>query len=113
MFGHFGDKLGRKKMLFLTVFLMGGATVLIGFLPTYSQIGWWAPVLLVTLRAIQGFAVGGEWGGVALTAVENAPKTQKTFYSSGVQVGYGVGLMLASGCVSLIILSIGEDSFRD
>lgn len=113
VFGHFGDKLGRKKMLFLTVFLMGGATVLIGFLPTYSQIGWWAPVLLVTLRAIQGFAVGGEWGGAALTAVENAPKTQKAFYSSGVQVGYGVGLMLASGCVSLIILCIGEDGFRD
>ena len=113
VFGHFGDKLGRKKMLFLTVFLMGGATVLIGFLPTYSQIGWWAPVLLVTLRAIQGFAVGGEWGGAALTAVENAPKTQKAFYSSGVQIGYGVGLMLASGCVSLIILCIGEDGFRD
>lgn len=113
VFGHFGDKLGRKKMLFLTVFLMGGATVLIGFLPTYSQIGWWAPVLLVTLRAIQGFAVGGEWGGAALTAVENAPQTQKAFYSSGVQVGYGVGLMLASGCVSLIILCIGEDGFRD
>lgn len=113
VFGHFGDKLGRKKMLFLTVFLMGGATVLIGFLPTYSQIGWWAPVLLVTLRAIQGFAVGGEWGGAALTAVENAPQTQKAFYSSGVQIGYGVGLMLASGCVSLIILCIGEDGFRD
>ena len=113
VFGHFGDKLGRKKMLFLTVFLMGGATVLIGFLPTYSQIGWWAPVLLVTLRAIQGFAVGGEWGGAALTAVENAPQTQKALYSSGVQVGYGMGLMLASGCVSLIILCIGEDGFRD
>lgn len=113
VFGHFGDKLGRKKMLFLTVFLMGGATVLIGLLPTFAQIGWWAPVLLVTLRAIQGFAVGGEWGGAALMAVENAPKTKKAFYSSGVQVGYGVGLMLASGCVSLITLCIGEEGFRD
>lgn len=113
VFGHFGDKLGRKKMLFLTVFLMGGATVFIGLLPTFAQIGWWAPVLLVTLRAIQGFAVGGEWGGAALMAVENAPKNKKAFYSSGVQIGYGVGLMLASGCVSLITLCIGEDGFRD
>ncbi len=74
VFGHFGDRLGRKKMLFLTVFLMGTATVLIGLLPNFASIGWWAPVLLVLLRAIQGFAVGGEWGGAALMAVESAPK---------------------------------------
>lgn len=113
VFGHFGDKLGRKKMLFLTVTLMGIATILIGVLPTFSQIGWWAPVLLVTLRAIQGFAVGGEWGGATLMAVENAPEKKKALYSSGVQMGYGVGLMLASGSVSLIIYTLGQDAFND
>ncbi len=67
IFGHFGDRLGRKRMLMLTVWMMGIATALIGILPSFSTIGWWAPILLVTLRAIQGFAVGGEWGrrGVA------------------------------------------------
>lgn len=113
VFGHFGDKIGRKKMLFLTVFLMGAATVMIGLLPNFAQIGWWAPVLLVTLRAIQGFAVGGEWGGAALMAVENAPEHKKAFYSSGVQIGYGVGLMLASGIVSLTIMSLGQDTFNE
>lgn len=112
VFGHFGDKLGRKKMLVLTVVLMGGATVLIGLLPNFDQIGWLAPILLVVLRAIQGFAVGGEWGGAALLAVENAPAGKKAFYSSGVQIGYGVGLMLATGSVSLIILTLGDEAFQ-
>lgn len=113
VFGHFGDRLGRKKMLFLTVFLMGSATVLIGLLPNFASIGWWAPVLLVVLRALQGFAVGGEWGGAALMAVENAPIDRKAFYSSGVQIGYGVGLMLATGSVSLIIYFFGQEAFAD
>ncbi|QKJ89230.1 Shikimate transporter [Paramixta manurensis] len=102
VFGHFGDRLGRKKMLMLTVWMMGLATAAIGLLPGYATLGWGAPVLLVILRAIQGFAVGGEWGGAALLAVENAPAGKKAFYSSGVQVGYGVGLLLATGLVSLI-----------
>lgn len=113
VFGHFGDKLGRKKMLVLTVILMGISTVGIGLLPNFAAIGWWAPVLLVTLRAIQGFAVGGEWGGAALMAVENAPQGKKALYSSGVQVGYGVGLVLATGAVSLIIATLGEQAFMD
>lgn len=102
IFGHFGDRLGRKRMLMLTVWMMGIATALIGIIPSFDTIGWWAPVLLVTLRAIQGFAVGGEWGGAALLSVESAPKNKKAFYSSGVQVGYGVGLLLSTGLVSLI-----------
>ena len=102
IFGHFGDKLGRKRMLMLTVWMMGIATALIGLLPSFAVIGWWAPVLLVTLRAVQGFAVGGEWGGAALLSVESAPARKKAFYSSGVQVGYGVGLLLSTGLVSLI-----------
>lgn len=102
IFGHFGDRLGRKRMLILTVWLMGLSTACIGLLPSFETIGWWAPVLLVLLRALQGFAVGGEWGGAALLSVENAPRGKKAFYSSGVQVGYGVGLLLSTGLVSLI-----------
>lgn len=102
IFGHFGDRLGRKRMLMLTVWMMGIATACIGVLPSFATIGWWAPALLVFLRAVQGFAVGGEWGGAALLAVESAPAGKKAFYSSGVQVGYGVGLLLSTGLVSLI-----------
>lgn len=76
IFGHFGDRLGRKRMLMLTVWMMGIATALIGILPSFSAIGWWAPVLLVILRAIQGFAVGGEWGGAALLSVERTEKPE-------------------------------------
>ncbi|ELY5828473.1 shikimate transporter [Cronobacter turicensis] len=102
VFGHFGDRLGRKRMLMMTVWMMGIATACIGILPSFATIGWWAPALLVALRAIQGFAVGGEWGGAALLAVESAPAGKKAFYSSGIQVGYGVGLLLSTGLVSLI-----------
>ena len=111
IFGHFGDKLGRKRMLMLTVWMMGIATALIGILPSFAAIGWWAPVLLVTLRAIQGFAVGGEWGGAALLSVESAPANKKAFYSSGVQVGYGVGLLLSTGLVSLISALTTNEQF--
>ncbi|WP_028222245.1 MFS transporter, partial [Paraburkholderia oxyphila] len=112
VFGHYGDRLGRKRMLVLTVMMMGLSTVAIGFLPTFASIGWWAPVLLVLFRATQGFAVGGEWGGAALMAVESAPAGKKAFYSSGVQVGYGVGLVLATGIVALLSHLLGEAAFR-
>ena len=111
IFGHFGDRLGRKRMLMMTVWMMGIATACIGLLPSFNQIGWWAPVLLVFLRAVQGFAVGGEWGGAALLSVENAPKGKKAFYSSGVQVGYGVGLLLSTGLVSLISSLTSDQQF--
>ncbi|HVE10439.1 MAG TPA: shikimate transporter [Paraburkholderia sp.] len=112
IFGHYGDRIGRKRMLVLTVMMMGLATALIGLLPTFASIGWWAPVLLVLLRAIQGFAVGGEWGGAALMAVESAPAHRKAFYSSGVQVGYGVGLLLATGIVSILTSTLDDAAFR-
>ncbi|VXC90687.1 shikimate transporter [Burkholderia sp. 8Y] len=112
IFGHYGDKLGRKRMLVLTVIMMGLSTAAIGFLPTFMSIGWWAPALLVLLRAIQGFAVGGEWGGAALMAVESAPENKKAFYSSGVQVGYGVGLVLSTGIVSILTSALSNDAFR-
>lgn len=113
VFGHFGDRLGRKMMLVTTVMLMGISTALIGVLPTYQQVGWLAPLLLVVLRAIQGFAVGGEWGGAALMAVESAPKGRKAFYSSGVQVGFGVGLVLANVMVLLSIKYLGNKAFLE
>ncbi|WP_369790300.1 shikimate transporter [Rouxiella sp. WC2420] len=111
IFGHFGDRLGRKRMLMMTVWIMGLATALIGLLPSFSMIGWWAPVLLVSLRAIQGFAVGGEWGGAAVLSVESAPEKKKAFYSSGVQIGYGVGLLLSTGLVSLISHFTTDEQF--
>ena len=112
VFGHFGDRLGRKRMLVITVMMMGLSTMAIGLLPTYATIGLWAPALLVAFRALQGFAVGGEWGGAALMAVESAPRGKKAFYSSGVQVGYGVGLVLATGIVAILSHLLGEASFR-
>ncbi|QCP54710.1 shikimate transporter [Trinickia violacea] len=112
VFGHFGDRLGRKRMLVLTVMMMGLSTALIGLLPTFASIGWWAPVLLVVLRAVQGFAVGGEWGGAALMAVESAPEKKRAFYSSGVQVGYGVGLVLATGIMSILGATLGSDAVK-
>jgi MHS family shikimate/dehydroshikimate transporter-like MFS transporter len=111
VFGHYGDHLGRKRMLVITVGMMGISTALIGVLPTYDSIGWYAPLALVTLRALQGFAVGGEWGGAALMAVESAPEGKKAFYSSGVQVGYGVGLVLATGIVSILSHTLDNDAF--
>ncbi|AMO95230.1 H+ symporter family protein [Collimonas fungivorans] len=111
VFGHFGDRLGRKRMLVITVMMMGVSTALIGLLPTYASIGWYAPLALVVLRALQGFAVGGEWGGAALMAVESAPEGKKAFYSSGVQVGYGVGLVLATGIVSILTHTLSNDAF--
>ncbi|RKP58699.1 shikimate transporter [Pararobbsia silviterrae] len=112
VFGHFGDQLGRKRMLVLTVMMMGLSTAAIGLLPTFATIGWWAPALLVLLRAIQGFAVGGEWGGAALMAVESAPTNRKAFFSSGVQVGYGVGLILSTGIISLLSATMENAAFK-
>ncbi|WP_214371007.1 MFS transporter [Pseudonocardia sp. H11422] len=96
VFGHFGDRIGRKKMLVLSLVLMGGGTVAIGLLPTYEQIGILAPLLLVVARLVQGFAVGGEWGGAVLMAVEHAPPGKRAFYGSWPQAGVPAGLVLSS-----------------
>ena len=97
VFGHLGDRLDRKSMLVVTLLLMGGATFLIGLLPTFEQIGVMAPILLVTLRFVQGFAVGGEWGGATLMAFEHAPAEDRNFYASWPQLGVPVGLILSTG----------------
>jgi metabolite-proton symporter len=94
--GHFGDRIGRKSMLVLTLLIMGVATFLIGLLPTYESIGIWAPILLVVLRIAQGFGVGGEWGGAVLMAVEHAPSGRRGFYGSWPQVGVPAGLLLST-----------------
>lgn len=104
VFGHFGDKIGRKSMLLLTLMLMGIPTVLIGLLPTYESFGYWAAIGLVILRFIQGMAMGGEWGGAVLMAVEHAPEGKKGFWGSLPQASTGGGLMLASIALGLVSL---------
>ena len=96
IFGHVGDRWGRRSALVITLLMMGGATFAIGLLPGYAQAGAWAPVLLVLLRFIQGIAVGGEWGGAVLMAVESAPEDHKTFYGSFAQLGNSAGALLAT-----------------
>ena len=96
VFGHFGDRIGRKAMLVTTLVLMGAATFLVGLLPTYARAGGVSPVLLTVLRFLQGFAVGGEWGGATLMTVEHSPASRRYFYASWPQVGSPDGLVLAT-----------------
>jgi len=110
LFGYFGDRIGRKSMLMLTMFVMGLGTFLIGLLPTYSQIGIWAPALLVVLRFIQGIGLGGEWGGASLMVLEHAPSDRRGFYGSLVQVGFPLGLVTSSGVFAIVTL-LPEDQF--
>jgi MFS family permease len=102
IFGHFGDRLGRKSMLIITLSLMGASTFLIGLMPTREQIGIWAPVLLVLMRVVQGLALGGEWGGAALIAVENAPTGKRGRYGVGMQMGVPAGQLLSSGLLAAV-----------
>ncbi|RYF60854.1 MAG: MFS transporter [Comamonadaceae bacterium] len=103
--GHFGDRVGRKKMLLISMLLMGGATVAIGLLPNYAAIGVFAPILLVTLRFMQGLGVGGEWGGAVLMAVEYAPAHRRTLYGAFPQMGLPAGV-ITSNIVFIIVTSI-------
>lgn len=100
VFGHYGDRVGRKSMLLVTLALMGIPTTLIGLIPTYESIGYGAAVLLVLMRFFQGMAVGGEWGGAALMAVEHAPEGRRAFFGSLPQAGVGAGLILSSLAMS-------------
>jgi MFS family permease len=102
VFGHLGDRLGRRGTLVATLGLMGLATGLIGCLPSYQTIGLWAPVLLIVLRLLQGFAVGGEWGGAVLMSVENAPPSKIRLYGSAPQIGAPLGLVLATLAMTAI-----------
>src|SRR3954467_2630599 len=108
--GHFGDRIGRRAMLVLTLLLMGGSTTLIGFLPTYASIGIAAPILLLLLRILQGISAGGEWGGAVLMAVEHAPAERRGRAGSFPQLGVPLGMLIASGVMALMtgVISPGE-----
>ncbi|KZE38660.1 MFS transporter [Bhargavaea cecembensis] len=110
IFSHIGDRIGRKKTLVLTLSLMGIATFAMGLLPTYYAIGIWAPILLITLRLIQGLGIGGEWGGAMLLAVEYAPKDQRGFFGSVPQMGVTIGMVLGTLALSVMTL-LPEDAF--
>ncbi|MEU5891557.1 MFS transporter [Streptomyces sp. NPDC047461] len=110
VFGHFGDRLGRKNMLLLTMGLMGGASFLIGVLPTYDTAGVWAAVLLITLRVVQGIAIGGEWGGATLMVVEHAGERRRGLWSSFTQMGAPLGSLISASVVALVS-TLPKDQF--
>jgi metabolite-proton symporter len=113
VFGHFGDRIGRKRLLMLSLILMGVATVLIGLLPTYARIGIWAPIALIALRLVQGFAVGGEWGGAVLMAAEHGDAARRGFWASWPQAGVPAGNLLAAGVLALLAGTQSEAEFLD
>jgi MFS transporter, MHS family, shikimate and dehydroshikimate transport protein len=109
--GHYGDKVGRRSMLVLTLMMMGIATVCVGLLPTYASIGIWASVLLVVLRLVQGFGVGGQWGGAVLMTVEHAPAGKRGFYGSWPQIGVPAGLLTSTIVFRLFSRGLPADQF--
>jgi len=111
LFGHFGDRVGRKSALILTLVIIGVSTAGVAFVPTYAQIGVWAPILLLSLRVLQGIGLGGEWGGAVLMAYEYAPPHKRGLYASLPQVGLSIGLCLASGMVALVSHLLTADAF--
>jgi MHS family shikimate/dehydroshikimate transporter-like MFS transporter len=112
-FGHFGDRIGRKPLLVLTLSMMGVATFLIGLVPTYAAIGVAAPLMVIALRLIQGFAMGGEWGGAVLMAYEYAPPENRGFYASFPQIGFALGLCLSTGAITLLSSALSNEQFMD
>jgi metabolite-proton symporter len=108
IFGHYGDKIGRKAMLVTTLLIMGIATFVVGLLPTYETIGIWAPILLVVLRLLQGLGLGGEWGGAVLMAVEHSPDDKRGLNGSWPQMGVPAGLVLGTGAFAAVSAISGE-----
>lgn len=111
VFGHYGDRIGRKSTLVASLLLMGGSTVAIAFLPTYASIGWWAPLLLNLLRFGQGFGIGGEWGGAALLAVENAPPGWRGRFGMMPQFGAPIGFVAANGLFLALGVMLTPEEF--
>src|SRR5690606_12204873 len=109
LFGHFGDRLGRKPTLVITLVMMGTSTGLIGLLPTYDSIGVAAPLILVLLRLVQGLSVGGEYGGAVLMSVEHAPKNRRGLFGSAVQAGSPAGQVLANSIFILMVTQVSEE----
>lgn len=113
IFGHFGDRIGRKRTLVVALMMMGVATTLIGFLPTYATIGIAAPLLLVALRFVQGLAIGGQWGGAMLLVTESAPADQRGWYGAYAQAGAPMGVILANLAFIGVSASMSEEAFMD
>ena len=111
LFGHYGDRIGRKTMLMITMVVMALGTFCIGLLPTYDQIGIWAPILLVSLRIVQGIGLGGEWGGASLMVLEHAPAGRRGFFGSLVQIGFPLGLVASAGAFALATM-LPEADFK-
>jgi MFS transporter, MHS family, shikimate and dehydroshikimate transport protein len=111
IFGHYGDRIGRKTMLIISLLMMGIATFIIGLLPTAESIGIWAPILLVVMRLFQGLGVGGEWGGAVLLAVEHSPEGRRGFYGSWAQMGVPAGLLLANAVLLPLASILPEEQF--
>ncbi|KAB1645622.1 MHS family MFS transporter [Pseudoclavibacter sp. CFCC 13796] len=111
LFGHFGDRIGRKGTLVASLMFMGIATFLIGCLPTYAQIGYWAPALLALMRFCQGIGLGGEWSGAALVATENAPKAKRALWGTFPQLGAPLGFILANLVFLWLALGLDEEGF--
>ncbi|WP_406859240.1 MFS transporter [Streptomyces sp. HUAS MG47] len=111
VFGHYGDRLGRKKLLVLSLLMMGGATFAIGLLPTHAAIGSAAPVLLTVLRLVQGFALGGEWGGAVLLVSEHGDAERRGFWASWPQTGAPAGQLLATGVLAALTATVSESAF--
>jgi MHS family shikimate/dehydroshikimate transporter-like MFS transporter len=111
VFGHFGDRIGRKTMLYITLLMMGVATAMIGLLPTYHTVGIWAAVLLIACRLVQGFGLGGEWGGAVLMAFEHAPGHRKGFYGSWPQLGAPIGLVMGTLVFSIFSATMSDAQF--
>lgn len=111
--GHFGDRWGRRKILMITLIMMGGATTLIGLLPTYESVGWLAPVLLIFLRIVQGISAGGEWGGAVLMSVEHAPVHRRGLMGAAPQVGVPAGLLMSSGMLAIMTSIAPGDAFLE
>jgi MFS family permease len=111
IFGHYGDKIGRKKTLVIALILMGVASTLIGLLPTYAMIGVAAPILLTVLRFAQGLAIGGQWGGAMLLVTESAPSDQRGFYGAYAQAGVPIGVILANLAYIITGAAMSDESF--
>jgi MFS family permease len=111
VFGQLGDRYGRKKLLQFSLLLVGAVTVLMGCLPTFAQVGYWAPALLVVLRFLQGFAVGGEWGGAVLLVAEHSPNSRRGFWASWPQAAVPVGNMLATAILLILTSTLSEAAF--
>src|SRR5262245_49201124 len=112
-FGRIGDLVGRKYAFLVTLVLMGGATTAIGLLPTYATAGWFAPIVLIAIRALQGLAIGGEYGGAAIYVAEHAPDHQRGFYTSFIQICASLGFLVSLAVLMIVQNSLGQESFQN